>query len=161
MNEPTLYLKRSGNNFIIVPIYIDDIIYMGTSCLVDKFKASMKRNFEMSDLGVLRYFHRLEVKQDADGLFIYQKKYATDLVKKFNMLNCKIVVTPMNMNEKLQLGDGTELADGTYYRSLVGGLIYLTHTRPETAYSMGVISKFMHSPSRHHLEQKKGVALHC
>ncbi|KAG6392770.1 hypothetical protein SASPL_146996 [Salvia splendens] len=53
--------------------------------------------------------------------------------------------TPMNVNEKLQRADGIELADGTMYRSLVGGLNYLTHTRPDIACPVSIVSTYMHS----------------
>ncbi|KAK2967493.1 hypothetical protein RJ640_010134 [Escallonia rubra] len=98
-----------------------------------------------------------KVKQGKDGIFISQKKYATDLLKKFNMLNCKVAATPMNVNEKLKIEDGTQSTDGRFFRSLVGGLIYLTHTRPDIAFSVGVVSRFMHNPTAHHLGAAKRI----
>lgn len=95
-----------------------------SSSLIDEFKMCMKNKFEMSDLGLLHYFLGLEVKQVEDEVFFSQRKYATDLLKRFNMLNCKVAATPLNLNEKLQLDDGTEQANCSYFRSLVGGLIY-------------------------------------
>ncbi|KAK2994884.1 hypothetical protein RJ640_002760 [Escallonia rubra] len=67
-----------------------------------EFKDSMMRKFEMSNLGMLHYFLGLEIKQLEDGVFMSQRKYAIDLLKRFNMLNCKVAATPMNLNEKLQ-----------------------------------------------------------
>ena len=61
-----------------------------------------------------------------------------DLLKKFNMGNSKAAATPMNVNEKLCHDDGAELANATYFKSLVGGLNYLTHTSPDIAFSVGV-----------------------
>ncbi|KAJ8503716.1 hypothetical protein OPV22_004602 [Ensete ventricosum] len=63
----------------------------------------------------------------------------------------------MNVNEKLKLEDGTGLTNARYYRSLVGGLIYLTHTRPDITFSVGVVSRFMQSPSKHHLGAVKRI----
>lgn len=63
----------------------------------------------------------------------------------------------MNINEKLCLDDGTEMANATYFRSLVGGLNYLSHTRPDVAFSVGVVSRFMHSPSKLHLGATKRI----
>ncbi|RVW26239.1 Retrovirus-related Pol polyprotein from transposon TNT 1-94 [Vitis vinifera] len=120
-----------------------------------KRQACMKKKFEMSDLGLLHFFLGLEVKQVEDGVFVSQRKYAVDLLKKFNMLNCKVVATLMNSNEKLQAEDGTERADARRFKSLVGGLIYLTHTRPDIAFAVGVISRFMHCPSKQHLGAAK------
>ncbi|KAJ8774867.1 hypothetical protein K2173_018126 [Erythroxylum novogranatense] len=94
----------------------------------------MMRMFEITDLGLLHYFLGIEIVQESSGIFICQRKYAIDLLKRFNMLNCKVVNTPMNVNEKLSLKDGTEKADRRYFRSLIGGLIYLTQTRPNLAF---------------------------
>ncbi|XP_021617899.1 uncharacterized mitochondrial protein AtMg00810-like [Manihot esculenta] len=95
----------------------------------------MKKIFEMLDLGKLHYFLGMEIKQAEDGIFIFQRKYATNLLTKFNMLNCKTAPTLMNLNDKFQNDDGTQSADGNYFRSLVGGLISLIHSRPYTVFA--------------------------
>ncbi|KAG7576575.1 Ribonuclease H-like superfamily [Arabidopsis thaliana x Arabidopsis arenosa] len=151
-SEPTLYIKKqSEGDILIVCLYVDDMIYMGSSAaMVADFKDSMMKKFEMSDLGLLHYFLGLEIKQEEDGIFVSQQKYAADLLKRFNMTNCNVEETPMNVNEKLQMDDGTEKADPTRFRSLVGGLIYLTHTRPDISFAVSAISRFMHSPTKQH-----------
>lgn len=69
-----------------VCLYVDDIIYMGSrESIVAEFKDCMMKNFEMSDLGLLHYFLGLEVKQGIDGIFLSQRKYAIDLLKRFNI----------------------------------------------------------------------------
>ncbi|TYK18375.1 putative mitochondrial protein [Cucumis melo var. makuwa] len=73
------------------------------------------------------------------------------------MINCKAATTPMNVNEKLQQNDGAEMADAQQFRSLVGGLIYLTYTHPNISYSIGVISRFLQCPSRDHFGAAKRV----
>lgn len=158
-NEPTLYLKKQSNgSFLVVCLYVDDIIYMGSSqSIVDDFKHSMMSQFEMTDLGLLKYFLGLEVKQSDDGIFVSQEKYATDLLKKFHMTNCEVAVTPMNVNEKLQREDGTAHADGKFYRSLVGGLNHLTHSRPDIAFPVSMVSRYMHNPTRQHLGAAKRI----
>lgn len=158
-NEPTLYVKKEGeNDIIIISVYVDDIIYTSSSSsLLSKFKSCMMQEFEMSDMELLHYFLGLEVQQEEDGIFISQRKYANDLLNKFGMLNCKPEITPMNDNEKLQCEDGAEMTDASRFRSLVGGLIYLTHTRPDIAFSVGLISRFMQHPSKFHLGAAKRV----
>ncbi|KAL0560398.1 hypothetical protein IC582_000802 [Cucumis melo] len=76
----------------------------------------MKNKFEMTDLGLLHFFLGLEVCQTDGGIFISQKKYAKDLLKKFGMINCKPATTPMNVNEKLQQKDGAEMANAFMQR---------------------------------------------
>lgn len=131
---------------------------MGSSnSLVADFKACMMKTFEMTDLGLLHYFLGLEVKQVADGIFVSQQKYAMDLLKRHNMGGCNKASTPMNANETLRAEDGTGKANTRYFRSIVGGLNYLSHTRPDIAHSVSVVSRFMHSPSMHHLGAAKRI----
>ncbi|XP_021971121.1 secreted RxLR effector protein 161-like [Helianthus annuus] len=66
------------------------------------------------------------------------------------MSDCKLEDIPMCPNEKYKIEDGEDRVNETKYRSLVGGLIYLTHTRPELAYAVGVLSRFMQSPLKVH-----------
>jgi len=87
----------------------------------------------------------------------HKKKYAVDLLMKFNMLNCKPMPTPMNVNEKLVVDDGTNMADTKQFRRMVGGLNYLSHTRPNVTFSISVISRFTHSPTVHHLGSAKRI----
>ena len=158
-NEPTVFVKKEGkNDFLMVCLYVDDMIYMGSSrALIDEFKSCMMNKFEMSDLGLLQYFLGLEVLQKEDGIFVCQKKYAADLLKRFHTSNCEVEATPMNPNEKLQLKDGTRKADGRFFRSLVGGLNYLTHTRPDIAFPVSYVSRYMHSPTKQHLGAAKRI----
>uniref|UniRef100_A0A1S4B1Z1 Uncharacterized mitochondrial protein AtMg00810-like n=1 Tax=Nicotiana tabacum TaxID=4097 RepID=A0A1S4B1Z1_TOBAC len=108
-------------------------------------------------MGLLHYFLGLEVHQVEDGIFISQKKYGRDLLNKFGMLNCKPTATPMNINEKLHQEDREEFTDARLFRSLVGVLIYLTHTKPYIAFSVGVIFRFMQQPSKIHYGAAKRV----
>ena len=157
-NEPTFYVKKKGDvDFLVVYLYVDDMIYKGSSKLiVVEFKFIMMRKIEMSDLGLLHYFLGLEVNQNSDGIFISQRKYVIDLFNRFNMLNCKMAPTPMNANEKLFIDDGTGMSSARYYRNIVGGLNYLSHTRPDIAY-VCVVSRFMHGPTKHHLGEAKRI----
>ena len=80
-----------------------------------------------------------------------------DLLKKFNMLDCKSLATPMATNEKLSKNDGKEKIDGSIYRSLVGSLIYLTNTRPGIVHADSIISRFMSEPSKTHFVVAKRI----
>lgn len=73
------------------------------------------------------------------------------------MLNCKIITTPMNTNEKLCLGDSLRKANPTCYRRIVGSLLYLTHTRPDLVYDVGIVSQFMQSPIMHQFGAVKRI----
>ena len=73
------------------------------------------------------------------------------------MQNSKICSTPMNTDEKLSMNDGTTKADERFFRSMVGGLMYLTHSRPDIMFSVSLVSRFMHNLSVHHLGAAKRI----
>ncbi|KAK1437640.1 hypothetical protein QVD17_03434 [Tagetes erecta] len=159
LNEPSLYVKRSsGGNIIYVCLYVDDIICT-SSCdnMIKEFKQGMEEAFEMTDVGKLKLFLGLEVQQTKDGIFLGQEQYAKGLVSKFGVKDSKEEVTPMNCNEKLQLDDEADKANEEQFRSLVGGLLYLTHSRPDLAYAVSLISRFMQSPSKIHMGAAKRI----
>ncbi|KAD2204143.1 hypothetical protein E3N88_41639 [Mikania micrantha] len=158
-NEPTVYVKRSRNKeLVIICLYVDDIIYTESSNeLVAEFKQHMMTEFDMTDIGILRYFLGLEVTQSNAGIFLSQRKYAKDLLNKFGMMNCKTVTTPMISNEKLQMDDGGAMVDSYMYRSLNGGLMYLTHSRPDISFAVGIVARFMQHPSTYHLGAVKRI----
>ena len=157
-HEPTLYFMKNEANFIVVCFYVDDLIYFGNNHhLLADFKHSMMRNFEMTDLGIMKYFLGMQVKQGRREIFISQEKYAADILKKFYMKDCKAVSTPMALNENLNSNDGAKKVDENQYRSLVGSLIYLTHTRPNITQAVSMLSRFMHNPSVLHYATSKRV----
>ncbi|BBN68332.1 hypothetical protein Prudu_377S000700, partial [Prunus dulcis] len=87
------------------------------------FKDDMMRQYEMTDLGLLHHFLGLGVLQTDSCIFLHQKKYAKTLLDKFGLKDCKSVATPLAVNEKLSKVDGSELADETLYRQMVGSLL--------------------------------------
>ena len=94
----------------------------------------------MKDLGFLSYFLGLEVSFDSDGYYLSQAKYASDLLSRPGLTNCKIVDSPLETNVKLRAIDGELLSDATLYQQLVGSLIYLIVTRPDIAYVVHLVS---------------------
>ena len=117
----------------------------------------MKNKFEMTDLGLLRYFLGIEVKKNEKGFFISQEKYVAEVLKRFNMQNNKEIVTPTIMRLKLSKEDYGKNVDPTLYKSIVGNLMYLTATRPNIMYAMSLISRFMEKPKETHWQATKGI----
>uniref|UniRef100_A0A803LUQ7 Uncharacterized protein n=1 Tax=Chenopodium quinoa TaxID=63459 RepID=A0A803LUQ7_CHEQI len=99
-----------------------------------------------------RYDPDLEAKRSKGGIFISQRKNILDFLAETSMLDCKPADTPMVMNHGLQIVEGAKPVNQTQYQKLVGKLIYLSHTRPDLAYAVGVVSRFMHKPQKQHLE---------
>ncbi|CAL2265939.1 unnamed protein product [Prunus armeniaca] len=158
LSEATLYTKRSSSGILIVSLYVDDIIYTGSSKeMMLEFKDEMMRQYEMTDLGLLHHFLGLGVLQTDTCIFLHQKKYAKTLLDKFGLKDCKSVATPLAVNEKLSKVDGSDLADETLYRQMVGSLLYLTATRPDIMFASSLLARFMHNPTKKHMGTAKRV----
>jgi len=156
-SEPTLYIKvNQEGKILIVCLYVDDLIFTG-DLLINEFKTAMKSEFEMTDLGMMKYFLGIEVNQSEDGIFICQNKYANDLLKRFRMMNCKPAVTPIATGTKLSKYDEGSYVDPTLYKRLVGSLIYLTATRPDIMFAVSLISRFMETPKSTHWQAGKRI----
>ena len=156
-SETSLYIKQEKEgNILIVCLYVDDLIYTGTNPIsVEKFKQSMMNQFEMTDLGLMKYFLRIQVQQSKGKIFISQEKYVDDLLKKYRMVNCNPTSTPLVINKKLKLEDDNPKVNVHMYHSLVRSLMYLTHTRPDLAYPCSLIARFQVAPSTLHFAAAK------
>ena len=131
---------------------MDDLIITGASPAdVGAFKEDMRRLFRMSDLGLLSYYLGIEVKQSARSVTLGQSAYAKKLLVKAGMESCNPCSTPMEVRLKLSAKSTTPEVDSTMYRSLVGSLRYLVHTRPDIAFAVGYVSRFMEKPRQEHL----------
>ena len=152
-SDHTLFLKERGNLITCLIIYVDDMIITGSDKEeIEALKEKLFKEFDMKDLGRLKYFLGIEVLRSRRGIFISQKKYILDLLAETGLIDCKPADTPMVVNHGLQILEGASLADREQYQRLVGKLIYLSHTRPDIAYGVGVLSQFMHRPQVDHME---------
>ena len=104
----------------------------------------------MSDLCALSYYLGIEVRQGKEALMLGQSAYASKLLELSGMAECKPCVTPMEERLKLTKASTTARVDATLYRSIVGGLRYLVHTRPNIAFTVGYVSRFMEDPREDH-----------
>nr|XP_023918614.1 uncharacterized protein LOC112030162 [Quercus suber] len=108
-------------------------------------------------VGELNYFLGLQVKQREDGIFISQEKYAKNLVKRFGLDSKKHTSTPMSSSAKLSRDAAGIDVDPTLYRSMIGSLLYLTTSRPDIAFSVGVCARFQAAPKESHLTTVKRI----
>jgi hypothetical protein len=152
--EPAMY-RRSK---LIIGVYVDDLIITGPSTTeIGKFKEQMKNLFSMSDLGLLSYYLGIEVKQLPSGIFLSQSGYAARILEKSGMEKCNPVQVPMEARLHLSKSSTCKQVDSTLYRSIIGSLRYLTHTRPDITYAVGVASRFMEKPASDHLAAVKHI----
>ncbi|GJR17050.1 ribonuclease H-like domain, reverse transcriptase, RNA-dependent DNA polymerase [Tanacetum coccineum] len=156
--EQAIYTKKSKDSILLIGVYVDDLIITGTPKKeIDKFKAQMEEKFEMSDLGLLAYYLGIEVTQTNGDISIKQSAYASKILKEAGMIDCNETLIPMDPGTRLtKITEGT-MVNSTEYRSLIGCLRYLLHTRPDLSYSVGLLSRFMQEPREQHMKAIRQV----
>ncbi|GJQ99116.1 zinc finger, CCHC-type containing protein [Tanacetum coccineum] len=156
--EYGVYTRKQHGNVLIVGVYVDDLIVTG-NCDDDVkyFKQQMNKEFEMSDMGLLSYYLGIEVTQHEDGITLKQSAYARNLLLKAGMADCNPSKSPMEHKEELTKDEEGVPVNATLFRSIIGGLRYLTHTRPDIAYAVGIVSRFMEKPTLKHLQAVKRI----
>ena len=156
--DPSLFVYREGHKLAYLLLYVDDIILTGSSReLVAGIISQLKLEFPITDLGKLNYFLGVKVEHNKSGVLLTQKQYATDIIARAGMTNCKPVSTPVDVNSKLSADAGDRIQDATEYRSLAGALQYLTFTRPDIAYAVQQICLFMHDPREPHMSALRRI----
>ncbi|GKB56521.1 putative ribonuclease H-like domain-containing protein [Tanacetum coccineum] len=156
--DKTLFIKRDKKDIMLVQVYVDDIIFGSTKkSWCDEFEALMKSRFQMSSMGELTFFLGLQVKQNKAGIFISQDKYVAEILKKFDLVNVKTAITPMETKVALTKDEEAVDVDVHLYRSMIGSLMYLTASRPDIMYAVCVCSRFQVTPKTSHLNAVKRI----
>ena len=156
--DSNLFILHQGSFVVYLLLYVDDIIITGNSVpFIDHLVSRLAAVFDLKDLGPLTYFLGLQIEYTSSGLFVHQSKYALGLLTKFNMLDCKPCLTPCSPTAHVSSQTSPLLPDPTIFRSMVGGLQYLTFTRPDLAYSVQQVCQFMSHPTQHHLVVAKRI----
>ncbi|GJW70331.1 putative ribonuclease H-like domain-containing protein [Tanacetum coccineum] len=94
--DKTLFIKRDKKDIMLIQVYVDDIIFRSTKkSWCDEFQALMQSRFQISSMGELTFFLRLQVKQNTEGIFISQDKYVAEILKKFDLVSVKTAITTM------------------------------------------------------------------
>ena len=140
-----------GKEELIGGVYVDDLIVTGARAEdIDGFKGEMAAHFKMSDLGALSYYLDIEVRQGKQSISLGQRVYTEKLLEHGGMAECKPCATPMEERLKLSKHSTAAKVDATCYRSIVGGLRYLTHTRSDITFVVRYVSRFMEDPREDH-----------
>ena len=149
--EHAIYRRSCKNSFLLVGVYVDDLIISGPNVRdIKQFKSEMRNKFGMGDLGLLSYYLGIEVKQGDGGITLSQSSYTVRILERAGMKNCNPCDTPMECRLKLCKKKEGETVDPTAYRSIIGSLRYIVNTRPDLAYAVGVVSRYMEAPGREH-----------
>ena len=131
----SLYVWENESGIVVICIYVDDLIVGGDNvATIEHVKTLLKQEFDMKDLGELRYFLGIEIIRTEEGIWLSQRQYALDMLSKYGMADCKPISMPLDQNLKLQADEGQVLEDVTMYQKIVGSLIYLTISRSDLSY---------------------------
>jgi hypothetical protein len=150
--DHTLFFKHHQDKIAILVVYVDDIVVTGNDDEeIRNLKKMLAKSFDVKDLGFLHFFLGIEVAYGAQGIYLSQRKYVLDLLAETGMLGSKPAATPIEPNLRITRNSG-EPVDRVRYQRLVGRLIYLSHTRPDIAYAVSLVSRYMHDPRSNHLD---------
>jgi hypothetical protein len=148
--DKTLFTLNHGNDFLLIQIYVGDIIFGGSSHILVSGFQEMMEEFQMSMMGELTFFLGIQVKQTKQGTFVHQDKYMNDLMKKFNMVELKPVSTLMSTATMLDRDENGEATDQREYRSMISSLLYLTAIRLDIQFAVCLCACFQASPRSSH-----------
>nr|GEX03294.1 putative ribonuclease H-like domain-containing protein [Tanacetum cinerariifolium] len=150
--DQILFIKKQKGDILLVQVYVDDIIFGSTNKdLCKAFEKLMKDKFQMSSMGELTFFLRLQVKQKQNGIFISQDKYVAEILRKFGLADGKSASTPIYTEKPLFKDLDCEDVDVHTYRSMIGSLMYLTSSRPNIMFAVCACAYFQVNPKASHL----------
>jgi hypothetical protein len=156
--DTTLFTKKLGSDLFVLQIYVDDIIFGSTNQdFCGEFVKMMASGFEMSMIGEFCYFLGLQIKQMKNDTFVSQGKYIKDMLKKFGMVDAKVISTPMRTNKNLDSDASANIVDQKMYRSMIGSLLYVTASRLDVMFSVCMCARFQASPRESHLKAIKRI----
>nr|GEZ09491.1 hypothetical protein [Tanacetum cinerariifolium] len=156
--DPTLFIRKNGNDLLLVQIYVDDIIFAAhTLELCDLFANLMCSKFKMSMMGKISFFLGLQISQSPRGIFINQSKYALESLKKYGFESCDPVDTPMVEKSELDEDKEGKAVDPSHYRGMIGTLLYLTASRPDFQFAICMCARYQARPTEKHVHAVKRI----
>jgi len=158
--------KFSDNDFIILLLYVDDMLIVGLNSLrIQNLKGELSKSFAMKDLGPAKQILGIRITRDrkCKKLWLSQEKYIEKVLQRFNMAKAKAVSTPLPTSLKLSVKQSPNEQEEEYlqkvpYASAVGSLMYaMVCTRPDLAHAVGVVSRFLSNPGKEHWNAVKWI----
>ncbi|XP_016675126.1 uncharacterized mitochondrial protein AtMg00810-like [Gossypium hirsutum] len=154
-SDGSLFIRKTGGMLLYVLVYVDDIIVIGNhQSSIDEFVTALDTQFSLKDLGPFSYFLGIEVLPTTNGLFLSQRKYIIDLLKRAEIECAKGSPTPMATSTRLSQHDGSAIENESDYRSIVGALQYVLITRPDITFvvNKNTVEYGLHFSAATHLD---------
>lgn len=158
--DPCLYLKVDDGECVLLLVYVDDVIVTGSSAdIIAQVKQQLKQRFEMTDSGACKFVLGIELVDHDDGsVTLCQRRYIDDILRRFGMEECKPVASPVDISMKMFKFGPDSAATDAPYREAVGALMHLMcATRPDIAFVVGMVARFMESPQDVHWTAVKHI----
>jgi hypothetical protein len=151
-SDISLFIFRRVSNTVYLLLYVDDIILTASSTeLLHRIISALQREFAMKDIGLLHHFIDITVERRPDVLFLHQRTYTLDILKRVIMADYKSCTTTVDLQTKLAGDLGPPIEDASQFQSIADALQYLTFTRADIAYAVQQICLYMHDPREPHL----------
>ena len=163
---PCVFIKRSGSEFVIIEVYVDDLNIIGTTNELSEAVVNLKKEFEMKNLGKTNLCLGLQIEHLENEIFVHQSAYISKVLKRFYMDNAHPLSTPMvvrslDVNKdpfRPRMDDEELLGPEVPYLSVIGALMYLaSHTRPDISFSVNLLARYSSCPTRRHWNGVKHI----
>ncbi|XP_019438962.1 PREDICTED: uncharacterized protein LOC109344663 [Lupinus angustifolius] len=138
-------------------LFVFELSTRSSEAEIVKLKGKLNSEFEMTDLGELAYFLGLEFLKTKSGIIMHQKKYISDVLSRFQMLDYKPVIGPVEGKVGSNDSATEKPIDPTLYRHIVGCLRFICQSRLEITYVAGVINRHMANPKQSHIIAAKRI----
>ena len=149
--DKCVYVKIINHECVIVCLYVDDMMIMGTNrSVIKSTKKMLNSNFNLKDLGLADVILGIQIMKNAEGYVLSQSHYVEKVLRKFGHFESKPVVTPFDPNSKLKKNnnEGVSLLE---YGRVIRSLMYVMNcTRPDIAYSIGRLARYTSNPGSDH-----------
>lgn len=140
-SEPCVYTKLFAKGFVILAVYVDDIlIFHNSDEIFDSVRNDLNKFFSVKDLGKIKYFLGLNIQKCGNTVKLSQHSYIRDVLRQYNMSDCKSAQTPLTTNKLVP----AEHCESIYpYQSLMGSLMYIAvNSRPDISFAVSYLSQF-------------------
>ncbi|KAM2792524.1 hypothetical protein PS2_004168 [Malus domestica] len=163
---PCVFIKKSNSGFAIVAVYVNDMNLVGTPEELHKTVEYLKNEFEMKDLGKMKFFLSLQIEHCASGILVHQPAYIEKILKRFGKdkaypLNTPMVVRSLDIKKDPfcpKEDDELVLGPEVSYLNVIGALLYLAQcTRPNIAFSVNLLARYSSAPTICHWKSVKDV----
>ncbi|XP_019227532.1 PREDICTED: uncharacterized protein LOC109208835 [Nicotiana attenuata] len=153
LNDYSLFFKRTAASSVFIVVYANDIILTGNDIAeITALKSFLDAEFKIKDLGHLNYFLGIEGLYHSSWVLLHQRRFISDLLTEFKCSDVSPVVCPLALSTKLHSEAGDVLPRPDTYRSFIGKLNFLTHTRLDLFFAVQHLSQFLKTPRVPHME---------